>query len=200
MKKILTLLLICISFPALSQNFWQQTNGPYIGNIRCLAINASGHIFAGTRGGIVFRSTNNGGSWTRESTGLTDTRVQALVVSGLNPFAGTYGSGVWRRPLSEITGIEDGRNNLPTSFSLQQNYPNPFNPTTKISFSIPEQSFVTLKVFDILGREVKTLVNELKHPGEYEIEFSANDLSSGVYIYKIQAGSFRDTKKMLLIR
>jgi len=88
----------------------------------------------------------------------------------------------------------------PVNFSVQQNYPNPFNPTTKISFSIPVQSFITLKVFDILGREIETLVNELKQPGYYDIEFDSRKLTSGVYIYQIQAGSFRDIKKMLLIR
>ena len=88
----------------------------------------------------------------------------------------------------------------PYEFSLRQNYPNPFNPTTEIRYQISEVSRVTLKVFDVLGREVATLVNEAKAPGKYEIQFDASNLSSGVYYYQLRAGSFVATKKMLLIR
>ncbi len=100
--------------------------------------------------------------------------------------------------------------NMPNEFSLAQNYPNPFNPSTKINFSIPQASFVNLKVYDILGNEVVTLVNEEKPTGSYEVNFSAkggsasdgnaNSLSSGVYFYKLQAGSFVETRKMLLLK
>lgn len=92
-------------------------------------------------------------------------------------------------------------------FSLEQNYPNPFNPSTKIKYSIPsvalsgvEESLVTLKVFDVLGNEVTTLVNEEKPSGEYEVVFDAAGLSSGIYFYKLQVGSFTETKKLVLIR
>lgn len=92
-------------------------------------------------------------------------------------------------------------------FSLEQNYPNPFNPSTKIKYSIPsvalsgvEGSLVTLKVFDVLGNEVTTLVNEEKPSGEYEVVFDAAGLSSGIYFYKLQVGSFTETKKLVLIR
>lgn len=85
-------------------------------------------------------------------------------------------------------------------YKLAQNYPNPFNPSTKISYSIKEEGLVTLKVFDILGKEIATLVNENKPEGNYEIEYNASDLPSGIYIYKIQSGSFMDVKKMLLTK
>jgi photosystem II stability/assembly factor-like uncharacterized protein len=105
------------------------------------------------------------------------------------------------------TSIDDDKN-LPINFALEQNYPNPFNPSTKIKFAIPnvianemKQSILTtLKVYDILGNEVITLVNEEKSAGVYEIDFNASTLSSGVYFYKIQAGSFSDTKKMILLK
>jgi Secretion system C-terminal sorting domain len=90
--------------------------------------------------------------------------------------------------------------NTPNKYSLDQNYPNPFNPTTKISYSIKEEGLVTLKVYDILGKEVTTLVNENKPAGYYEAEFNASALPSGMYIYKIQTGSFSDVKKMLLTK
>lgn len=85
-------------------------------------------------------------------------------------------------------------------FALYQNYPNPFNPTTKISYSIPSRNLVRLVVYDILGREVNTLVNSIKSSGVYEIDFDAGELSSGIYVYRLQAGGFNRVKKMLLIR
>ena len=85
-------------------------------------------------------------------------------------------------------------------YKLDQNYPNPFNPSTKISYSIKEEGLVTLKVYDILGKEISTLVNENKPKGIYEAEFNASQLPSGMYIYKIQAGNFTDVKKMLLTK
>jgi hypothetical protein len=96
----------------------------------------------------------------------------------------------------------------PKEFSLSQNFPNPFNPNTIISFAIPIQEFVTLKVFDILGKQVGVLINENKEPGYYEINFNASELPSGTYIYEIRAGnpssgtgqSFVQTKKMILIK
>jgi subtilisin family serine protease len=90
--------------------------------------------------------------------------------------------------------------NLPSSFTLNQNYPNPFNPTTTISYQIPAGGLVTLKVYYILGREVTTLVNETKNFGTHEIKFDASTFSSGVYIYKITAGNFVQTKKMILTK
>jgi len=95
----------------------------------------------------------------------------------------------------------------PVTFSLEQNYPNPFNPSTKIRYSIPsvtlsgvEESRVQLKVYDILGNELGTLVNEEKPAGNYEVDFNASQLSSGIYLYKLQTGSFVETKKMILLR
>ncbi|HMN25154.1 MAG TPA: T9SS type A sorting domain-containing protein [Ignavibacteriaceae bacterium] len=97
--------------------------------------------------------------------------------------------------------VSDQQNNVkPDKYSLNQNYPNPFNPSTIISYSIKEEGLVTLKVYDILGKEIATLVNENKPAGIYETEFNASQLPSGIYIYKIQAGSFTDVKKMLLTK
>jgi len=88
----------------------------------------------------------------------------------------------------------------PANFVLYQNYPNPFNPSTKIKYQIPEISFVTLKIYDVLGNEVATIVNEEKSTGEYELEFDGNELTSGIYFYQLKAGNFTDTKKMLMIK
>jgi hypothetical protein len=89
---------------------------------------------------------------------------------------------------------------IPNFYALGQNYPNPFNPATKIQYAIPKAGDVSLVVYDILGRQVATLVNEFKNPGVYTIDFNASSLSSGVYFYKIQSGTFTDTKKMLLVK
>jgi hypothetical protein len=98
-----------------------------------------------------------------------------------------------------IVGVED-ETTVPTEYSLFQNYPNPFNPTTTINYSIPIQSFVVLKVYDILGMEIVTLVNEEKPAGNYKIEFDATNLSSGIYFYRSQAGKYISVKKMILLR
>ena len=99
-----------------------------------------------------------------------------------------------------ITDIEDVADQVPTEFVLQQNYPNPFNPTTNIMFSIPQNEIVKIKVFNILGQEVQELVNKQMSAGLHKVEFDASHLTSGVYIYSIQAGHFSSTKKMLLIK
>ncbi len=124
--------------------------------------------------------------------------------------------GVYRRPHSNlIKSIENNEIDL-REFSLEQNYPNPFNPSTKIRFTIPasslnpfskgEGTLVTLKVYDVLGNEVATLVNEEKPAGVYEVEFStgsfgdASNLPSGVYFYRMTSGKYSETKKMILLR
>ncbi len=97
-------------------------------------------------------------------------------------------------------GIIKLSNEVPETFTIGQNYPNPFNPRTAISFQLPVNSFVTLKVYDILGREVSVLVNEQLKPGTYEVEWDATDFSSGDYFYRITAGSFTQTNKMILMK
>jgi hypothetical protein len=102
---------------------------------------------------------------------------------------------------SVVTGIAQNNNNrIPETFVLKQNYPNPFNPSTKISYLLPKASEVTLVVYDLLGREVVTLVNEFRTAGTHTVEFNASNLASGVYLYRIEAGDFKDTKKMLLVK
>ncbi len=90
--------------------------------------------------------------------------------------------------------------NLPQKYILKQNYPNPFNPTTIISYSIPKESHVSLIIYDMLGRNVATLVNERQSEGSYKVNFDASQLSAGIYFYKINAGEFTSIKKMLLLK
>ena len=103
---------------------------------------------------------------------------------------------------SVVTGIKETKDIkiMPKNFNLSQNYPNPFNPTTIINYSIPKTSLVTIKVYDILGREVKTLINEEKPSGNYSVQFSAGKLASGIYFYRMRAGSFIETKKLVFMK
>jgi hypothetical protein len=93
---------------------------------------------------------------------------------------------------------ENGDVNFPKEYNLSQNYPNPFNPSTTIRYSLIKPDLVRIKVYDILGREVKTLVNELKLAGTYEVQFNASGFASGIYLYRIESGNFVQTRKMIL--
>jgi len=99
-----------------------------------------------------------------------------------------------------VNGIREIGSEIPNKYDLNQNYPNPFNPTTIISFSIPESGLVTLKVFNLLGQEVATLVNEVKSAGTYEVDFDASQLTTGMYVYTISSGNYSATKKMMLVK
>jgi hypothetical protein len=87
-----------------------------------------------------------------------------------------------------------------SDYSLSQNYPNPFNPSTSIEFRIQQSEFISLKVYDVLGNQITTLVNEQKSAGTYQVEFDASQLTSGIYFYELIAGKFRQTNKMLLLK
>jgi len=116
----------------------------------------------------------------------------------------------WGNPLSNqiykyigpaITSVEEEEIDiLPTEYSLSQNYPNPFNPSTNIKYSVPQPSQVQIKVYDVLGNEIETLVNEEKPAGTYELTWNAANLSSGIYFYQLKAGEYVNTKKMILLK
>jgi hypothetical protein len=102
--------------------------------------------------------------------------------------------------ITPLVGVGNNTTIIPGTYALSQNYPNPFNPVTQIKFDLPKQGFTTLKVFDILGREVSRLVNEVKTPGSYIVDFDGTNLSSGVYFYKLEVNGFSDIKRMVLIK
>jgi Secretion system C-terminal sorting domain len=170
-------------------------------NVWCLSV-SNANLFAGTDSGI-FLSTNSGANWVAVDSGLPRTAVYALAINESNLFAGTNSMGVWRRPLSEITSVGKASMALPNHFDLAQNYPNPFNPTTTIVYQVPHigvQNFVSLRVYDVLGRKVATLVNDQKPAGTYTQKWNAENFPSGVYFYRLQAGSFTQTKKLMLLK
>jgi hypothetical protein len=113
------------------------------------------------------------------------------------------GSTMWIDDLEtiKVVGVDDSKRDLIVKeFMLRQNYPNPFNPSTTIKYQVPELSFVTLKVYDVLGSEIITLVNEEKPVGIYEVEFDASQLTSGIYFYRLKANDFTQVKKMILLK
>lgn len=176
-------------------------------------------IVAGANG--VVRYTSDGGmTWHNDPylSGLTDkdiisltlvdsNTVSSLMVNNFNKYS-TRASGDTSYFLTvssePLVGVDDEKNTTLTQYKLEQNYPNPFNPTTKIRYTIPNVgtglALSVLKVYDLLGNEVATLLNEYKPAGTYEFDFNGAGLSSGIYIYKLTAGSFTQTKKMLLLK
>ncbi len=99
-----------------------------------------------------------------------------------------------------IVGVQGNNSNIPFVYKLEQNFPNPFNPTTLIKYQLPEDEFVKITVFNILGQQVSTLVNTYQNAGNYSLMFDGTNLASGLYLYKLEAGSFTDVKKMLLLK
>lgn len=150
--------------------------------------------------GIVLKTTNAGDNWTIQQTSLNEfiygiaftSPVEGLACSWSGKILKTTNGGV-------VTSISDPLI-IPEGYSLRQNYPNPYNPSTDIEFSILKNEYVKLVVYDYLGREVKTLVSEQLSPGSYSVSFDGENLSSGVYYYKLTAGSFTETKKMTLLK
>jgi photosystem II stability/assembly factor-like uncharacterized protein len=168
-----------------------------------LSLAASGtNLFAGTTSGAVYLSSNDGTSWTEVRTAYWNYNyVYSLAVSGTNLFAGTGYAGVWKRPLAEmITSVKPLGIGSPQEIFLDQNYPNPFNPSTTIKFGLPKSSEVRLTVYDILGREVSVLANDRRDAGAHEVKFDGSNLASGVYFYRLQAGNYIATKKLLLMK
>jgi hypothetical protein len=135
-------------------------------------------------------------SWIDTEAGKSKTRklYYKITAVDVNQHESLYSNEVWRwgRILKSSSGV------FVNDFDLNQNYPNPFNPTTKISWQSPVNGQQTLKVYDVLGREVAILVDEYREAGRYEVEFDGTNLPSGKYIYRLQSGSYSDVKKMIL--
>jgi len=157
-----------------------------------------GHLYLGTADVGIFFTTDYGYSWI-DYNDNNNKIINCLAIDSQGRLCAGTAKGVYFTNLS-VTSIGSGFKSSPTSFSLSQNYPNPFNPTTFIRYSIPNASFVNLKVYDILGRETTTLINEEKPAGNYEVEFNGEDLSSGIYFYKLQTEDFTYVKKMIMVK
>jgi photosystem II stability/assembly factor-like uncharacterized protein len=177
---------------------WTLSSMPWGIMINSLAVDSSGRIYAGGSGRPAVKvSTDNGTTWQEMSQGLSGSDVEALLIDRTGClFAGTSDHGVFRSAGS--TSMQDSRL-APQVCALSQNYPNPFNPTTTIRYELPKASHVALSVFDILGREIATLLNEEKSAGTYTVQWDASGVSSGVYFYRLRAGDFVQTRRMMLV-
>lgn len=170
-------------------------------NIHALAL-TGGHLlietrhsgFTGTSRSIDAVSTSGSGYGTLFS---------ACWASGISANSGSQGNfTIVRISATDTTAVSVGGGSLetPAKFELAQNYPNPFNPSTHLHFSLVSSQLTILKVYDVLGREVATLVNEMKEPGVHTVQWDASGMASGIYVYRLQSGSFVETKKMMLMR
>ncbi len=180
---------------------WDYNKKSLPGNNNATSIIIPQHnrIYLGTSDNGVFLTTDNGQSWKDYNDSANNKTILCLAVDSLSHLCAGTAKGVFFS-IDPVTSVNYKFDNTPSFYSLSQNYPNPFNPTTKIEYSIPKSSFVSLKVYDILGREVETLVNDEKAAGNYEVQFNSNGLSSSIYFYKIQVGSFSSVKKMILMK
>ena len=151
-------------------------------------------------GGIILKTINGGTNWISQNSG-TFRALRSVFFTDANT---GWAVGDWGTILKTVTGgvtnIYTSSNQTPYQYSLYNNYPNPFNPSTKIKFDIPKSSYVKLIVYDILGREIQTLVNEKLDVGSYEVDLDATGYTSGVYFYKLETDEFVDVKKMVLMK
>jgi photosystem II stability/assembly factor-like uncharacterized protein len=163
-----------------------------------------GSIYIGCYSGHVYCSNDSGSTWRSVGDGLPPFSIQSLASDRTNLFVSQGAAGLRYRPLSQMqpaTGLlPAGSPNCPQAFSLSQNYPNPFNPSTVIDYQLRTNCFVILEIYDVLGREVKKLVNERQNAGSHSATFNAYDLPAGVYLYRLRAGESIETKKMILVK
>jgi hypothetical protein len=147
----------------------------------------------------VYRSTNKGDSWQLLTAGLPSTTyICSFTEANGKIYAGTNNEGTFYLRNTTV-GVQNG-NEIIEKYSLKQNYPNPFNPATRINYELPMTNHITIKVYDAIGNEVKTLVNGKQNAGSYSVNFDASALPSGVYYYKLVTENFSDTKKMILVK
>ncbi len=193
----------------LAQNPDGSGNGPSVRCVNMLDLNGSKIYFAGTSTGLYETTQLNGMStvWVQqgaETIGMVDVESVATRNVDGTVLAGTFGNGVYSSTVTAVTGVNQGRR-VPFAYSLSQNYPNPFNPTTTIQYQLAAISHVTLKVYDVLGRTVATLVDGAESAGVYKVNFNASKYASGVYFYRIVAegkngNRFVAIRKLMLLK
>jgi|SRR4030095_15639302 len=175
---------------------WSQ-DIPWINTIYGYA-QVDNYIIAAHSNGV-FWSSNNGSTWNDQNQNFNlYGLVWSMAQNSQYVFAGK--TIVYRKPVSDLTGLSTINTEVPADYSLSQNYPNPFNPATNIKFGLPKSSNVVLRVYNQLGETVSELVNQNLGAGLYEYNFDASAVPSGVYFYKLTAGDFTQTKKMILIK
>lgn len=179
---------------------WNESNEGLINKFIVSLYIIEDTLFARANHSDIYFSIDWGSSWENLSNYSEVSNFSSVVVGKEDMYAATSGSGVLRKPVSIKTSVKVISKNIPDGFYLSQNYPNPFNPSTIIKYQLPVNSMVNLTVYNLLGQEVATLVNQQQAPGNYEVKFDAGNFASGIYLYKITAGSYTATKKLLLLK
>jgi hypothetical protein len=160
-----------------------------------------GGVLAGSDGTGIYLFSDNGDSLGTVNEGLTDLHIHAFASDSVGYLYAGTDAGIWRRPLSEITtSVRPVTAEMPHQTMMYQNYPNPFNPSTTIRYGLPKRSHVSLTVYNTLGQRVAILQDGEQEAGYHEIQFDASDLASGVYLYRLQAGDFVQSRKLVLLR
>jgi hypothetical protein len=178
---------------------WSNVNTGMTGVTVAKLMPKGNYLFAATSGGV-FLTGDDGAHWSNVSTGLSDLYVYALAVTTTDIYAGTHKS-IWRRSLSDfsVNAVDEKPATVPQEIQLSQNYPNPFSAITTISYSLPESQVATLKVYNSLGEEVATLMNGSQSAGAHAVSLSAYDLQNGIYFYRLTAGKFSQSGKMVIL-
>lgn len=157
--------------------------------------------FVGGTYGEMFKTIDGGVTWRREDNNGDTRFVRSFwFYDELTGWAVGGNTKIFYTETGGLTGIQQFSSNIPEEFNLYQNFPNPFNPVTNIQFDLPRNEFVTIKIYDMTGREIQVLLNDFRNAGRYIVGFDASHLSSGVYFYTIQAGEFRQTRRMILLK
>lgn len=192
-----------VSFDGSHWNTWSSSNsGLPSDNVYCVAIDQAGNKWVGTTKGMAKFDGKNWTVYNENNSGLPMNEVTAIAIdSHGNKWITTNGGGLAVFNENGIVLDVKGQSGVvPSSISLHQNYPNPFNPSTTISYELPWSAFVVLTVYDVLGREVETLVNERQIAGSHSVRFDGSALPSGVYFYRLEAGTYHETKKLILLK
>jgi len=184
-------------------NWVQQLSGNngYFYSVTLPAGAGESSVFASGESGKILRSSTGGVSWNSQISGVSSS-IRSVVFTSSNTGYAVGNNGVILKTTTGgvVTGFTQSGSQLPNKFFLSQNFPNPFNPSTIINYQLAINSFVSVKIHNIIGDEVATLVNEKQNAGSYSVDFNAASLPSGVYYYKLFTGNFSETKKMVLIK
>jgi photosystem II stability/assembly factor-like uncharacterized protein/spore coat protein CotH len=181
---------------------WNNISIPTSTKLKDLFVLNANNIYVVGEGGKIFYTNNGGANWySQYSADSHDLNAITFVDSAYGIAVGNSATVLKTTESGTLTGFKEPLVSIPADFKLDQNYPNPFNPTTIINYQLPISNYVSLKVYDILGREVQTLVSEYKKMGKFFVEFNGSNLASGVYFYQLRIGSqFVQTKKLMLLR
>ena len=186
-----------------SGNNWNLTAnvGPATGyNINAVYFGDNSIGFAVGSNGLILRSTNSGANWVLQSSGTAASLNGVFMINALTGYICGVDGLILKTTNGGLMGFKPISNETPSDFKLYHNYPNPFNPITNIKFDIPKSSFVKLVVYNSLGQEVATLVDEKLSAGSYETNWDGTNFPSGVYLYKLETGYFIETRKMVLLK